>query len=203
MIAALAESLCDVCRLFGQRQWCLATSGNFSARIDADEILITQSGKDKARLSLDDLMICDMQGQARDRALTPSAESALHLCLYRHDPGIGAIFHTHSATATVLSRRAGGAIEIGGYEMQKAFAGIRSHETRLSLPVFDNTQDMAALAGSVSEYLCGQQSPVPGFLIRGHGLYGWGRDIREAQRHLEALEFLLTCIAQEDPANRK
>lgn len=201
--AALAETLCDVCHLFGERQWCLATSGNFSARIDGDHFLITQSGKDKARLAPGDLMICDMQGQAKDRALLPSAETALHLCLYRHDPGIGAVFHTHSATATVLSRRAGGAVDISGYEMQKAFAGIRSHETQLTLPVFDNTQDMAALADSLGHYLRDQPSLAPGFLIRGHGLYGWGRDVTEAQRHVEALEFLLSCAWQEYPATRQ
>ncbi|HSD68472.1 MAG TPA: methylthioribulose 1-phosphate dehydratase, partial [Woeseiaceae bacterium] len=205
--AALAETLCDICHLFGERQWCLATSGNFSARIDGDHFLITQSGKDKARLTPDDLMICDMQGQARDNrldpTLLPSAETALHLRLYLHDPGIGAVFHTHSTTATILSRRAGRAVDISGYEMQKAFAGIRSHETQLTLPVFDNTQDMAALADSLGHYLGEQRSPAPGFLIRGHGLYGWGRDVTEAQRHVEALEFLLSCVWQEYPATRQ
>jgi len=30
-----------------------------------------------------------------------------------------------------------------------------------------------------------------GFLLRGHGLYTWGRDVTEAKRHVEVLEFLL------------
>jgi len=32
-----------------------------------------------------------------------------------------------------------------------------------------------------------------GYLIDGHGLYAWGRDMPEARRHLEAFEFLLGC----------
>jgi len=32
-----------------------------------------------------------------------------------------------------------------------------------------------------------------GYLIDGHGLYAWGRDMPEARRHLEAFEFLLHC----------
>ena len=32
-----------------------------------------------------------------------------------------------------------------------------------------------------------------GYLIDGHGLYAWGRDMAEARRHLEAFEFLLGC----------
>ena len=32
-----------------------------------------------------------------------------------------------------------------------------------------------------------------GYLIAGHGLYAWGRDISEARRHLDAFEFMLGC----------
>jgi methylthioribulose-1-phosphate dehydratase len=32
-----------------------------------------------------------------------------------------------------------------------------------------------------------------GYLIAGHGLYAWGRDIAEARRHLDAFEFMLGC----------
>jgi methylthioribulose-1-phosphate dehydratase len=201
--ASLAASLCEICHLFGERQWCLATSGNFSARIDSDHFVITQSGKDKSKLTPADLLICDMQGRPEDRGLVPSAETALHLCLYRHDAGIGAIFHTHSVTATALARLAGTTVAISGYEMQKAFAGIRSHETSLSVPVFDNTQDMVTLAKSLARYLDNNASPPPGFLIRGHGLYAWGKDLAEAQRHLEAMEFLLSCVWQEKAAIRQ
>lgn len=201
--ASLAESLCDTCHLFGERQWCLATSGNFSARIDADHFMVTQSGKDKSELTPEDLMVCDMRGRPEERGLIPSAETALHLCLYRHDTGVGAVFHTHSVTATALSRRAGSSVAITGYEMQKAFAGIRSHETSLAVPVFDNTQEMAALAKSLEAYLGNNPSHAPGFLIRGHGLYAWGTDISEARRHLEALEFLLSCVWQETSVLRQ
>ena len=32
-----------------------------------------------------------------------------------------------------------------------------------------------------------------GYLIEGHGMYAWGRDMAEARRHLEAFEFLINC----------
>jgi methylthioribulose-1-phosphate dehydratase len=32
-----------------------------------------------------------------------------------------------------------------------------------------------------------------GYLIEGHGLYAWGRDMAEARRHLDAFEFLINC----------
>jgi methylthioribulose-1-phosphate dehydratase len=36
-----------------------------------------------------------------------------------------------------------------------------------------------------------------GFLVRGHGLYAWGETLAAAKRHVEGLEFLLSCLWQE------
>lgn len=193
----LSAALCATCRLFGERQWCLATSGNFSVRAAAERCLITQSGKDKSVLAPNDLMICDLDGGALDTALSPSAETALHTVLYRHDAAIGAVLHTHSVAATVVSRTADAALEITGFEMQKAFPGVGSHEQTLSIPVLDNSQDMQRLAGQLQRRLATGAMALPAFLVRGHGLYAWGRTLREAQRHVEGLEFLLRCLWQE------
>jgi methylthioribulose-1-phosphate dehydratase len=197
-----AEALCRVGRLFGERQWCLATGGNFSVRSDAAHILITQSGTDKSHLAPSDLMICALDGEPQDPELVPSAEAALHLCLYRHDADIGAVLHTHSVTSTVLSRAQATDIVISGFEMQKAIRGVRSHDEAVTMAIFDNDQDMSKLAATLHDRLLGGSLSAPGFLVRGHGLYAWGRDIAEAQRHVEGFEFLLTCLWQEQAARR-
>lgn len=189
----LAAALCDVCRLFGERRWCLATTGNYSARLGTDRILLTRSGRDKARLAPADLMVCDLDGNPAHEGATPSAEAGLHTMLYRIDPRIGAVLHTHSVTSTLASMAAGTGITFQGYEMQKALAGVDTHEAIVELPVLDNNQDIEALAAEVKQRLTGEQSDIPGFLIRGHGLYAWGSDIAGAQRHVEALEFLIEC----------
>jgi methylthioribulose-1-phosphate dehydratase len=193
----IADKLCRLGRLFGERQWCLATSGNFSARVDASHCLITRSGTDKARLSREDLMICNLDGLPADATLRASAETPLHTCLYRHDPAIGAVLHTHSVTTTVLSRASRSRLKIRGFEMQKAFDGVRSHDESLTIAIFDNSQDMPALAAAVDRQLKEGSLAVPGFLVRGHGLYAWGKDLAAAQRHVEGLEFLLGCLWQE------
>jgi methylthioribulose-1-phosphate dehydratase len=191
------NALCEVCRVFGERQRCLATSGNISVRVGDNHCLITQSGKEKSRLSPDDLMIFDLDGAPVDRKLKPSNETPLHSCLYKLDPGIGAVLHTHSVSATVLSRAAGAEITITGFEMQKAFAGIKSHDEKVNVVIFDNDQDMQALAKRVGQAWADGQFTVPGFLIRGHGLYAWGKDIASAQQHAEGFEFLFQCAWQE------
>ena len=46
---------------------------------------------------------------------------------------------------------------------------------------------------------CSTSSPARhGFLIRGHGLYTWGADLREADRHVEILEFLFERRTREE-----
>jgi methylthioribulose-1-phosphate dehydratase len=37
---------------------------------------------------------------------------------------------------------------------------------------------------------------VHGFLIRRHGMYTWGKDLTEAARHVEILEFLLESVGR-------
>ena len=191
------NALCHVCHLFGERQWCLATSGNFSVRIDETHCLITQSGREKSILSGDDLMVCDLRGQATDPDDIPSAETPVHTCLYALEPDIGAVLHTHSVAATILSRDVASELTLEGFEMQKAFTGVTEPNESINILVLENDQDLHALAERVGQAWVDNRFRVPGFLIRGHGLYAWGRDLREAQRHTEGLEFLLDCVLKE------
>jgi len=175
-----------------QRGWVPATSGNLSVRADESQIAITRSGVDKGQL-----LALDLLPQPVRAPLLPgsSAEAALHLRLYRDQPDIGAVFHIHSLAATVLGRARGQQdfIELSGWELQKALAGVRSHETVLHLPLFANTQDIDSLADAVSrrfgEY-DGDARLTPGYLIAGHGLYAWGNTPAQAWNHLEALDTL-------------
>jgi methylthioribulose-1-phosphate dehydratase len=193
----VAQALCEVVRLFGERQWCLATGGNFSVRIERTHCLITRSGVDKSQLTAEGLMVCDLDGAPADAGLKPSAETALHTCLYKLDERIGAVLHTHSVTSTVVSRAERADLVIHGFEMQKAIDGVKSHDERLIIPILENTQDIAQLAGTVRERFALGQMRACGFLVRGHGLYAWGENLAAAKRHVEGLEFLLSCVWQE------
>jgi methylthioribulose-1-phosphate dehydratase len=170
-----------------------ATSGNYSARLADGRIAITVSGRHKGRLSAKDVMVVDERGSPLEDQ-RPSAETALHTLLYGLYPHVNGVLHVHSVASTTLSRHLGtaGEILLQGYEMLKAFPGISSHETALHVPVFENSQDIPMLAESVARRLC-EQPAVSAYLIRGHGAYGWGKDLEEAERVMEALEHLLLC----------
>jgi len=192
----IAQTLVDTCRLFGERQWCPATGGNFSARLDDRHCLITRSGCDKSQLLADDLITCNLAGDALDTPHRPSAETALHTRLYQLDSAIGAVLHTHSVNSTILSRQAGATLELHGFEMQKAL-GNATHDERIEILVLDNDQDIDALAIQLAQHWQQQRVTQPGFLVRGHGLYAWGRDVNEARRNVEGFEFLFACLVQE------
>ena len=189
----LAGELITNIRELGQAGWTPATSSNFSERIDDRHLAITVSGRDKTRLTEDDLMVVDLDGQPVATTLRPSAETLLHTMLYKRFPDVGCVLHTHSRTQTVASRlfASQGHVRFEGYELQKAFHGNTTHEGAMDLPVFPNTQDMPELVTRVDAAL--DAGPLWGYLIDGHGLYAWGRDMAEARRHLEAFEFLLGC----------
>lgn len=174
--------------------WTPATSSNFSMRLDADHAAITVSGRDKGALTPADVMVVDMEGRAIGTDARPSAETALHTQVYRRFAEMNAVLHTHSRTQTVASRlfAQAGAIELAGYELLKAFSGYATHEAALRVPVFPNTQDMAELVARVDAWL-DLGKPLYAYLIDGHGVYTWGRDMGETRRHLEALEFMLAC----------
>ena len=173
--------------------WTPATSSNFSRRLDESHAAITVSGRDKGRLVEDDIMVVDFDGHAVGSDHRPSAETLLHTQLYRRFPEVGCILHTHSQVQTIASRLFAGAglVRLEGYELLKAFQGNDTHEAEIDVPVLPNSQDMPTLAAQVEALL--DERRLWGYLIDGHGMYAWGRDMAEARRHLEAFEFLLGC----------
>ena len=189
----LAQEIITNVRELAQAGWTPATSSNFSERLDDRHAAITVSGRDKGRLTIDDIMVVDFDGQGVATTHRPSAETLLHTQLYRRYPEIGCVLHTHSPVQTIASRLYAGTghIRLEGYELQKAFHGNNTHDDRMDVPVFANTQDMPTLAAQVEAAL--DRQCLWGYLIDGHGLYAWGRDMAEARRHLEAFEFLLGC----------
>ena len=192
--ASAAQSIIDAGAFLYRRGWSPATSSNYSVRLDANQVAITVSGKHKGQLGAGDVMVVDLQGQPVQSQARPSAETRLHTTLYQLFPDVGAVLHTHSVKATVLSRlcRLGEPLMIEGYELQKAFVGIDTHESKLTVPVFDNSQDIDALAQQTTDWLR-DHPDQPGYLIRGHGLYTWGRTMEDCLRQVEAFEFLFEC----------
>lgn len=192
--ATAAQSIVEAGQFLYSRGWSPATSSNYSARISDQHIAITVSGKHKGQLAAGDVMVVDLGGEPVQSNCRSSAETLLHTVIYDLFPHIGAVLHTHSVGATVFSRLLTGQdhVTFADYELQKAFPGFDTHEGELTLPVFENTQDIVALSALTREYFAANPQ-VPGYLIRGHGMYTWGNTMADCLRHVEAMEFLIEC----------
>lgn len=193
-IKAEAEALCATARWCYARGWVPATSGNFSMRPFAEEshrILITPSGVDKGALRAGDLLEIDAIGHVVSGSGKPSAESSLHVVIYRERPEVRAIMHVHTIWNTLLSGRflQSGSVVIEGYELLKGLSGVDTHLHREGVPILSNRQDYSALCIELAAAL--KAFPhAHGVLLSRHGLYTWGESVAEGRRHLEALEFL-------------
>ena len=192
---AWKEDLVKCVHFLHQKGFAPATSSNYSFRLSgAEQIYISASGKDKGAFTVEDLMQVDLNGKPINDDRKPSAETALHTLIYKNLPDVGCVLHTHTVYNTVLSGifEPQKYIQLEGYEVLKGLKGIRTHETRLNVPIFPNNQDIPALAETIQMYW-NENPDMKGFLLGKHGLYTWGKTIAEAKRHIEVFEFLFEC----------
>jgi methylthioribulose-1-phosphate dehydratase len=195
---SLAQAAASLIRALHHKGYSPGTSTNYSFRNDENTYAISQSGIDKSQFSANNWLLMDAKGQLLPEYAQhkPSAETLLHVVLYQENPQIGVILHTHSIYGTVLSRhyaqQGRAELLLENYEVLKGFEGIQTHATAVRLPIFPNTQDMCQLSEDFRQRY--RQDPhFPAYLIAGHGLYTWGKDLASAKRHLEMAEFLLEC----------
>ncbi|MEQ1507986.1 MAG: methylthioribulose 1-phosphate dehydratase [Myxococcota bacterium] len=182
-----AELVVSLARRAANRGGVPATSGEFSVRLGPDRFLIA-AGADQG--ALEAVLEVDGHGRPRMPGRRPPTETGLHLSRYAADARIGAIVHVHSTNAVLASRRFADAVVLEGFELLKAFAGCSTHEARLVVPIVDNHQDLAVLAERAEAAIAAVGSTWA-YLVRGHGLYTWGPDPDQADRHAEALDILL------------
>lgn len=186
----IKQQLAQTIRSYHQKGWSPATSTNYSF-YENGQIHVSKSGRDKSQFTEDDFMLVDAQGNPGKgfEDVKPSAETLIHCVLYDLFPTTKVILHAHSVYAVLNSQKYESEILFEGYEIQKGFQGQTTHDTQISIPILDNTQDMKefTLWLRSSAHLLGNHCLV----IRNHGTYAWGESLFDAKRHLETLEYLL------------
>jgi L-fuculose-phosphate aldolase len=79
------------------------TSGNVSGRLDDDTVVITPSSLSYEDMTLDDLVVLDMDGKVVDGHRSASSEKGVHLACYRKYDEIGSVIHSHPMYATMFA----------------------------------------------------------------------------------------------------
>jgi len=189
----IAAKLAATAKSLHASGWLSGTSGNLSAVVQTKPLLLAMSpsGVDKGELTAEQVLLVDEGARVINGGRKPSDEALLHLEIVKQRQA-GAVLHTHSIWNTILSDMFADehGVAIEGYEMLKGLEGVRTHEHREWLPIIGNSQDMRELAATIRAVLV-EHPNAHGLLLKKHGLYSWGKDLREAKRHIEILEFLL------------
>ena len=170
------EQIVSFCRLGWQKGYLVATDGNLSMRLGPDRMLVTPSGRSKARLQTSDLVEVDMQGQVLGSKGKPSTELALHLMVYQTRPEINAVVHAHPPLA--------GAFSLVGRDLD--FSGLPEALLHLGhVPTVAYAKPGGTeLAEAVRPYLHEGNA----LLLSHHGTLTFGNDLESAWAYTEKLE---------------
>jgi len=94
------RDIVDVGKLVYQKGWVAANDGNISVRLDKNKVLCTCTGISKGMMTVDDLIICDIDGNKLEGSRERTSEIAMHLTIYQMRPDIFSVLHAHPPTAT-------------------------------------------------------------------------------------------------------
>jgi len=164
------------------------TWGNVS-ELSADRkyFVIKPSGIDYDRLSPEDMVVMDMEGNKVEGTYNPSSDTKTHLELYKEWADIGGIVHTHSPCATSWAQ-AGRVLPCYGTTHADYFYG--DIPCARNLTPEETEEDYERNTGNVIIESFKNLNPVhvPGILCKNHGPFSWGKDAAEAVHHAVVLE---------------
>lgn len=153
--------------------------GNLSCRIPAsDTIIIKGSGLSFGECRQDNFVLVTIDGEVIDGAGKPSRELLTHLCIYRLRPDIHGIFHTHSPWAIACADDSPEIPLITGHA--KAKLG--------PVPVIRSEDQATADFARAVEKLLTEKPKLRAFVQSGHGIFGLGEDITQAEHTVELVE---------------
>ena len=105
MLEALKQEVYEANMELPRRGLVTYTWGNVSG-IDREKglFVIKPSGVDYDKLTADDMVVMDLEGNRVEGRYNPSSDTATHLELYKAFPALGGIVHTHSPHATAWAQ---------------------------------------------------------------------------------------------------
>jgi len=166
----------------------LFTWGNASERDpETGHIVIKPSGVPYDRMTADQMVVLDADGEQIEGELKPSSDAPTHVILYKRFKDIGGVVHTHSEWATAWAQ-AGLALPPYGTTHADYFYGLVPCTRALTKAEVDAGYE--ANTGKVIVETMHGTNPLsmPGILVRGHGPFTWGTDVADAVHHSVVLE---------------
>jgi L-ribulose-5-phosphate 4-epimerase len=165
------------------------TWGNVSA-IDREKgiVVIKPSGVSYETMTVNDMVLLDLEGKVLEGTLKPSSDTATHLVLYKAFPEIGGVVHTHSTYATAWAQ-AGKAIPIIGTTHADYFSqDIPCTRDMTEKEVMGGAYELETGNVIVERFASINPNHVPGVLVKNHGPFSWGTDATDAVHNAVVME---------------
>lgn len=181
--------VCELCAHLYNLGWASGTGGGVSVRSN-DKIFMAPSGVQKERIKPNEVFVVDLNGDVIEK---PAGNLAVSACrpLFMHAyqlRGAGAVLHSHSQNAMLASLLYEKVFRITGIEMIKGIQGLGVFDT-LEVPIIENTAYECDLADSLKEAILSFPRSHA-VLVRGHGVYVWGKDWVQAKTQGECYDYL-------------
>ena len=158
------------------------TWGNVSG-IDRESglFVIKPSGVEYDRLSPDDMVVVDLEGNKVEGHYNPSSDTPTHVVLYNRFPKVGGIVHTHSSWATSLAQ-AGRDVPCYGTTHADYIYGEIPCVRNLTKDEIEEAYEKNTGVLIADEFEAREKDyiAVPAVLCKNHGVFTWGKDAREA-----------------------
>jgi methylthioribulose-1-phosphate dehydratase len=189
------ELVCELCRHFYHLGWASGTGGGISLK-EGGRIYMAPSGVQKERLQPEDIFVLDENGGIEEEPgggiqLSQCAPLFMHAYKMRN---AGAVLHSHSIHANLVTQLFKNKFRIQGMEMQKGLQGYGAFDS-LEVPIIENTAQERDLADSLAQAI--RDNPkTHAVLVRNHGVYVWGRDWKQAKTQAECYDYLFEAAGR-------
>ncbi|WP_333589887.1 L-ribulose-5-phosphate 4-epimerase [Ligilactobacillus acidipiscis] len=166
------------------------TWGNVSG-IDRDKglFVIKPSGVDYDKLTPDDMVVVDLNGNVVEGKLNPSSDTPTHTVLYNKFPNIGGIVHTHSPWAVAF---ASAGVDVPALNTTHAdtFYGPVPVSDPLSKEEIEDAyeENTGKVIVRTFEERGIDEEAVPAVLVNQHGPFTWGATPDKAVYNAKVLE---------------
>ncbi|MBB5325419.1 L-ribulose-5-phosphate 4-epimerase [Anoxybacillus tepidamans] len=172
------------------------TWGNVSG-IDRERglVVIKPSGVEYDKMTKDDMVVVDLEGNVVEGNLKPSSDTPTHLVLYQSFPYIGGIVHTHSPWATIWAQ-AGKGIPALGTTHADYFYGEIPCTRKMTEAEIKGAYELETGKVIVETFSFLDPMQMPGVLVHGHGPFAWGNDPYNAVHNAVVLEEVAKMAAR-------
>lgn len=152
-------------------------------------IAIKPSGVEYDGMTVDDIVVIDLDGHIIEGHLNPSSDTATHIELYKAYPSIGGVVHTHSRSATIWAQ-AGIDIPALGTTHADYFYGDIPCTRKLSYDEISGPYEQNTGLVIIEEFKHRNIDPmaVPSVIVAGHAPFSWGKDANDAVHNAVVLE---------------